>query len=389
MNFNLFDRTNNAAILLAGIIGLIVGVGAARFAFTSLLPFMLEDYLSITSAGLMASFNFVGYLSGAIFSIFLKDINSKIKFFRFGLIISVLTTLILATTTNEILWIISRVIAGFGSAMALIVGGSIVMVKLNMKNKTKAMGIHFSGIGLSIVFGEVITQIVLKYSSWNDVWLVLSLVSIVLATYSIYILNYEKNINITSDNHKVSKNIFTPYVILLVMAYFTEGVGFVVQGTFLPDIINSLDGLKGYGSIGWLIVGLSGVPSSIILMRLAHKYGIDNIIILAMSLQVIGILIPTFTNNTYLNLLSGALYGGTFIGLVALFMTNAGHIAKHNPVIIMGSMTSAYGIGQVSAPLYSVYLIHIFGNYNTTLYLTSFIVSCGIVLLFIAKSKKV
>ena len=196
-------------------------------------------------------------------------------------------------------------------------------------------------------------------------------------------------INNNTKNHKVSKNIFTPYVILLVMAYFTEGVGFVVQGTFLPDIINSLDGLKGYGSIGWLIVGLSGVPSSIILMRLAHKYGIDNIIILAMSLQVIGILIPTITNSTYLNLLSGALYGGTFIGLVALFMTNAGHIAKHNPVIIMGSMTSAYGLGQVMAPLYSVYLIDKFGDYNTTLYLTAFIVSCGIILLFIAKNKKV
>ena len=63
------------------------------------------------------------------------------------------------------------------------------------------------------------------------------------------------------------------------MAYFTEGVGFVVQGTFLPDIINNLPGLEGYGNLTWTLVGLAGIPSCIIWMRLAHKYGSVNIII--------------------------------------------------------------------------------------------------------------
>jgi len=48
-------------------------------------------------------------------------------------------------------------------------------------------------------------------------------------------------------------------VILLILAYFTEGLGFVVQGTFLPDIINSLEGLERYGNLGWLI-GQVGAP---------------------------------------------------------------------------------------------------------------------------------
>ncbi len=99
---------------------------------------MLEDFLSV---------KYAGYLSGAVFSIFLQDINAKVKFFRIGIVLSILTTLILATTTNETLWFISRILAGFGSAMVLIVGGAIVMVKLNYEDKTKAMGIHFTGIG--------------------------------------------------------------------------------------------------------------------------------------------------------------------------------------------------------------------------------------------------
>ena len=124
----LFDKNNNTAILLAGILSVVVGVGVARFAFTSLLPSMLEDFLSLTYAGILASCNFAGYLGGAVFSIFIKDINTKVKYFRSGMILSIVTTLVLATTTNDTLWLVSRMIAGFVSAMLLIVGGAIVMV---------------------------------------------------------------------------------------------------------------------------------------------------------------------------------------------------------------------------------------------------------------------
>lgn len=381
----LLDRNSNSAILLAGILSIVVGIGVARFAFTSLLPFMLEDILSLTYAGILASFNFAGYLSGALFSIFIKDINSKVKFFRIGMILSIITTGILATTTNEALWLISRVIAGFGSAMVLIVGSSIVMVKLNFEDKTKAMGIHFSGIGFSIVVSELISQTMLKNGTWSDAWLTLSLFAFVVSFYVIYILSFDKVVKKEAIKHTLSKSIFSSYVILLILAYFTEGVGFVVQGTFLPDIINSLEGLEGYGNLGWLIVGLAGIPSSILWMRLAHRYGSVNIIIIAMALQIIGILIPTFSTNITLNLLSGAIYGSTFIGLVALFMHLGGKLAGPNPVVLMGSMTAAYGIGQVGAPLYSVALIDYSGNYNSTLYLTAGIVFIGILFLFYAK----
>ena len=381
----LLDKNNNTAILLAGILAIVVGVGVARFAFTSLLPFMLEDFLSLTYTGVLASFNFVGYLSGAVFSIFIKDINTKVKYFRIGMFLSIITTLVLAITTNETLWLFSRVIAGFGSAMVLIVGASIVMVKLNYQNKTKAMGIHFSGIGFSIVISELISQYVLKNGTWADAWLALSVFALIISFYTLYILSFDNAIKKEAVKHPLSKSIFSTYVILLILAYFTEGVGFVVQGTFLPDIINSLQGLQGYGNLGWLIVGIAGIPSSILWMRLAHTYGSVNVIIIAMVLQIIGILIPTFSTDVILNLLSGALYGSTFIGLVALFLNLGGQLAGKNPVVLMGAMTAAYGIGQVGAPLYSVALIDCSRNYNSTLYVTAFILFIGIVFLLFAK----
>ena len=269
--------------------------------------------------------------------------------------------------------------------MVLIVGSAIVMIKLDYEDKTKAMGIHFSGIGFAITISELISQYTLNYGSWNDAWMVLTIFAFVISFYAIYILSFDKALRKDAPKHKLSKSMFTPYVILLILAYFTAGVGFVVQATFFPDIINSLSGLEGLGNIGWLVVGLSGIPSAIIWMRLAQKYGSVNMIIIAFILQIIGILIPTMTNDISLNILSGALYGSTFIGHVALFMSYGGKLAGKNPVIFMGAMTSAYGIGQVTAPLYSIALFEKYGNYDMTLYLTAFIVSFGIVFLLWAK----
>ncbi len=270
--------------------------------------------------------------------------------------------------------------------MVLVVGSALVMTKLNFEDKTKAMGIHFSGIGFSIAITDIISKISFNYgNTWQDTWFILAFFAIVFSLYPVYILSFDKKIKTTNTYYKFDTSLFTPFVLILIVAYFTEGVGFVVQGTFLPDIINSLKGLEGFGGLTWLVVGISGIFSCIIWMRLAHKYGSVNIIIVSMIIQLIGILIPTISSNIYLNLISGVLYGGTFVGLVALFMNLGGKLSKGNPVVLMGALTTSYGIGQVIAPLYSVVLIEYFGNYNYALYLTAFIVFIGIVLLFIAK----
>ena len=385
----LFNRNDNIAILIAGIFSIIIGLGVARFAFTGLIPAMLDDYLTIKFVGILASLNFAGYLSGSIFSIFVKDINFKVYLYRFGIVLAITTTFILAYSDNSALWMIGRVLAGFAGAMCLIVGTSIVMQKLTIKSKTKAMGIHFSGIGFSILTTDLLARFVLSLNySWRDSWAVLAVFAIILSFYSVYILSFDKEVKQNAVKVKFDISIFTPFVIILIMAYFCEGVGMVVQGTFLPDIINSLKGLEGFGSFTWTLVGLAGIPSCIIWMMLAHKYGSVNIIILAMFLQVIGILISALTNNIYLNLFSGILYGGTFIGLVALFMNLGGKIAGNNPVMLMGALTTAYGRGQVAAPLYSVALIEHFKTYDYALYVTAFIVSGGIALLILTKILK-
>ncbi|PHO18799.1 MFS transporter [Malaciobacter molluscorum LMG 25693] len=386
MMINIFDKKSNTNIIIAGIFALIIGMGVARFSFTSLLPSMLESRIDISFAGVLASINYFGYLLGAIFAIFIKSIKQKVLFFRIGLFLSITTTLLLGLDTNDFLWIVSRFIAGFGSSMLMVIGSSLVMSRLKFEDKTKAMGIHFSGIGFSMVVSDIISRVVLNYSSWQYSWFALTILAVILSFYCFYILDEQKSENFTKIKTNAVK--FDSFIFVLIFSYFTVGIGFVVQATFLPDIINSIKGLEGLGSNSWLLAGVAGIPSCIIWMRLAYKFGSSNIILVCMFLLIISILIPTFTNNMFFNLLSAFLYGATFIALVALFLNLGGIIAKSNPAFLMGALTSSYGIGQISAPLYSVALLNEYKTYDSSLYVTAFILFLGAIILYFNKNKE-
>jgi predicted MFS family arabinose efflux permease len=389
IRISLFNKDSNFNILLAGIISLFVAIGVARFSYTSLLPAMLDDEtISLAFSGVMASVNYVGYLLGALFAIFIKNMSIKVKCFRLGLLLCVITTLIIGITDNDYWWLASRIVAGFSSAMVMVIGSAIIMMKLNLENKTKAMGIYFSGIGVALVASDMIGRYVLSISSWQTSWLVLALSAALVVFYPWHVLSFAKTVKQSVIKQSFNPVLFSGFVLILITAYFTAGVGFVVQGTFLPTIIKSLPGLEVYAGLTWVLVGLAGIPSSVIWMHLAHKYGDINIIIIAMSIQIVGILIPAITTNIYLNLLSGIFYGGTFVGLVALFIHLGGKLAQHNPIVLMGALTAAYGVGQVGAPLYAVTLTNWSGNYNYALYVTALIVFSGVLMLLTTKMSK-
>jgi MFS family permease len=344
-----------------------------------------SNAITLTFSGILASTNYIGYLSGAFFAIFISSFHLKVKLFRAGMIIAIFTTILFFITTNETIWILGRILAGFGSAMILVGGPSLVLKKLSGDNKTKIMGFYFTGIAFSILVCDLVARLALP--DWEKAWMALSILAIILTPYPYYILAFDKNDESSRQKHAFNKNLFNPIIFILIFAYCTEGFGYVVQATYLPTIIGSINGLETYAANSWTIVGIAGIPSAIIWMNLASKYGSIKMIIIAMSIQIVGILIPTLTINPYLNMCSGLLYGFTFVPLVAMFMNLGGILAKENPVVLMGMLTSAYGIGQITAPLYVVYLTQINGNYNASLYITAFIVFCGIISLVYLLSK--
>ena len=72
------NSVQTSKVLLAGICSLILTVGLARFAYTPLLPVMrVETWLTEVAGGWLATFNYMGYMSGALLAASISSLHLK------------------------------------------------------------------------------------------------------------------------------------------------------------------------------------------------------------------------------------------------------------------------------------------------------------------------
>ncbi|HAO24019.1 MAG TPA: MFS transporter, partial [Methylophaga sp.] len=127
MNANWLQLSPRYQVILAGICALILTVGIARFAYTPFLPIMLtETSLNKLSGGWLATFNYIGYLSGVVLISFLTSLKTKFLFYRINLVLAVLSTILMAVTTDIVLWSILRFIGGLTSTAGIILAAGFV-----------------------------------------------------------------------------------------------------------------------------------------------------------------------------------------------------------------------------------------------------------------------
>src|SRR4029079_7993668 len=98
-------------VALAGLTALALAMGVGRFAFTPLLPMMVQDAgLTVASGGWLASANYVGYLVGALAATFLRVRAGTAV--RFALLAIALVTAAMGLDHDFAAWITLRFVAG-------------------------------------------------------------------------------------------------------------------------------------------------------------------------------------------------------------------------------------------------------------------------------------
>ena len=108
-------------VALAGALVIAASMGIGRFAYTPLLPGLLETLdWSVARAGDVASANFFGYLLGAMASTLLVHRPQRHQALLYGLLFSALSTLACALSDSYMFWLLIRFVSGFASAFAMI-----------------------------------------------------------------------------------------------------------------------------------------------------------------------------------------------------------------------------------------------------------------------------
>ena len=357
-------------LILTGAAALAIAVGIGRFSYTPILPYMLEELnMSKTNGGLIASWNFFGYLVGSLLSI-LSIFKQKLKFIFFtAIIFSLFTTLLMGFCENVIFFIIVRFLSGVSSAFVLIFGTSLILPSIQALGKKSLSTAHFMGVGLGMFLSSILVSVLGGFNFiWSDLWIGVTFLAILLA---IPVFIFTPDQTTFSSSYKNAKNVSKIGFNLITLSYGLYGFGYVVLGTFISTMARETSGLESTESYVWLLVGLSGMPMVIFWPWIGKKIGIDIALFLACIVMAIGILMPVLIENKLGIIFSAIFLGSTFVPITALALLEGQTRYKGSIRVSTAILTISFSIGQMIGPYFGGIIIDLFLSYDVALYISS------------------
>ncbi|MCX8085009.1 MAG: YbfB/YjiJ family MFS transporter [Calditerrivibrio sp.] len=369
------------SVLFGGFCSLFLGMGISRFVYTPILPLMQREFsLSDFISGSLASVNLFGYLLGAIFAITLKDNSKKFILFRISVVISVIT-ISLMVFESVVFWFLVRFWAGFCSALILIYGSDFVINYLIKSGFGHLSGFIFSGIGIGMVMSGMTIPFLGKFFSSSKIWLLMGLLSILpaIVVYATVPKTPEQTRQMDTCQDIKGNNL---PVKLVTIAYFLEGFGYIITGTFVSALVYRVEGSSFLSGLVWVVVGLGASIFTPLWGILGKKVGNVLILVFLYFLQCICVALPLI-KFSYLYLFISALgLGGTFLGIVSLSFVVAKEITNiRNTTSVL---TIFFSFGQILGPIIGGYLADKTRSFYSPIALASLSIFLGgIIMIFL------
>ncbi len=360
-------QQKSGLLILAGAAALALGMGIGRFAYTPILPFMLNELgLSATEGGLIASWNFIGYCVGSLIPI-LPIFSGRLKIWFFGSICaSIITTACMGIATDLLWFVAIRLISGITSAFILIFGTSLILPSIQALGKITTSTTHFVGVGLGIALSAIVVSILGVYGfSWDQLWFGVTLLAIVLAIPVVSLTPNEMPSSATIA--KLDKSYSHSGFITITLAYGLFGFGYVVLGTFISTMTRALPELAATEPYIWLLVGLAGMPTVVFWPWLGQRIGNDLALMIACAIESIGVYTSvTFPTENGI-IISAILLGSTFMGITAIALLEGQARFRGGVRVSTAILTSAFGLGQMIGPYLAGVIIDITGKFDTAM----------------------
>ena len=356
----------HAGVIFGGIFLLVIAMGISRFAFTPILPFMrIDENLGFTQGGLLASSNYIGYFLGALGAGFI--FASKKTFLLINVLVNVASIFLMGIIDSYSIWLLLRFIAGLTGGFIFVLTSSIVMDYLAAHLLTRFGGYVFSGIGLGIAISGLVVPYFEMHFAWQGTWLGLCFISLLFFCTTLFLW---RNIQVR-NNERLPKtadtNIWRGFMAWLIIAYGLEGLGYIITGTFLVDIIYNIDALRDFAGYSWVFVGLAAIPSAPLWMRLMSRFSTISMMTFAYTLQILGILLPVLSQSIWSVLLSACLFGFTFVGLVTMSTSYGRQLFPKQSAYVVSMLTTFYALGQIIGPIIASRLETHFASFKAPL----------------------
>ncbi|NQU62564.1 MAG: YbfB/YjiJ family MFS transporter [Rhodospirillales bacterium] len=363
-------QSQNLRIPVVGMVALALAMGVGRFAFTPLLPLMLEDgLLGITDGGYLASIHFLGYWLGAVSAAKLP-LPPKMML-RLSLLAIGVGTLGMGVTNNFIAWLILRWLCGVCSAWTLVLVSNYYIKHLADNGRADYQGWVFSGVGTGILIvglgclAFMVTQIGSSLS-----WQIVGAISLI--AIGAVCLNLGPEIPAVRFAVPKRESQRSPLDWRIVIAYGAMGIGYIIPATYLPVMAREIVQSPLIFGWGWPVFGAAAFVSTLLAARLQKGFSNRQIWTASQVIMAIGLLLPVFHPHIFTIITAGFCVGGTFMIITMAGMKEAHRIASPQDVMRhIGAMTTAFATGQMIGPVFAGTVYGLTQSFAVSLVITS------------------
>ena len=358
-------------LALAGLVALAVAMGVGRFAFTPLLPLMQADAgLTLTEGSWLASANYLGYLFGALATIWLRAPPHVMV--RTGLVATGLLTMAVGFVHGFELWWVLRFASGLASAWVLVYASAMTLERLMLARAGQLFGVVFGGVGAGImVTGLACLALSSAGFESSAIWIAFGVAS--LAASAACWRTFRPMARIAAPpSGEASEGARGRWGLAewtLITAYGLYGFGYIIPGTFLPVIARDL--LGGTFASGWFwpMFGAAAFAGSLLTGRVSIARQ-RMALVACYFAEALGVIVPVILPNAF-GLASGSLLlGFAFVAITMLTLREARSLAaarNFDAAPLMGALTAAFGFGQLVGPPFASFIVIRLGGFGPSL----------------------
>ncbi len=366
---------NPWTIALAGMVSLGVAMGIGRFAFTPLLPMMLNDgVIDLPAASWLASANYLGYLVGALLCMAQPWLWARFprlpslaftQLIRGGLLTTAVLTLAMVGS-NASAWPLLRFLAGVTSGVVFVFTSGWCLSQLARLGFPSMGGFIYMGPGAGIVLSGLFASGMLAWQ-WTAAtgWLIFGLLACVLTALVWPRLSghderllplVKKAAGEPSAAVNVGHGSFE--MVWLTLSYGIAGFGYIITATFLPVIARAALPGSHWLDLFWPIFGAGVMTGAWLATRVRPGSDFRGLLLSGYLVQAFGIGISLWSPSLLGFALGSLLLGLPFTANTFFALQEVRRLRPAAAASFMGLMTATYSVGQILGPPMVAFLMH-------------------------------
>lgn len=350
------SRRDIYTVLLAGAALLLVVHTLGRFIYTPLLPLLIADgMLTAEQGAAVATWNYLGYLLGAMIAIRWHSIPRIRTLLPLALWGHVLTTVLQTQLEAVTVLSITRCLNGIANGIVFVQAPALILEWLVYRHRAHLSGLVYLGVGVGLLISSGLVSLSRDWLAGSNRWWPAAVLSLPLVWWGLrQLLRLDiplPNNDDDSDHRRPGSQLLNRASLPLFLSYAGAGLGYILPMTFLP-LLASMNLTPEHWLTGgsWLIVALATIPSPWIWNTLGAKLGDLAALRLNFLVQLVGVMAAVIDDGPIGVICCGLLVGGTFLGTVLLTQRIGRTLQPHQGPKLSAALVALYGMAQIAGP---------------------------------------